>query len=255
MGVDTLRIEDRDRVRTLTFDRPRAANAFDEALYLAVAAALDAAAGDAGVSVVLLTGTGGTFTAGTDLEEMAEIARAQAGGRATPETGKGFAALLDALTAFPKPLVAAVNGAGVGLGLTLLGHCDLVIMSERARLLAPFTSMGVAPEAAGSYLLPLRMGHQRAALALFTGRWITAEEAVESGLALRTCPHGELLETAHGLAAEIAAKPLPSLLATKRLITEAHRDGVRRAREREDAAFAELLRRDGAAEDVLARLD
>ncbi|MFF5264855.1 enoyl-CoA hydratase-related protein [Actinomadura viridis] len=152
MAVDTLRIEDRDRVRTLTFDRPRAANAFDEALYNAVAAALVEAAGDAGVSVVLLTGTGGTFTAGT-------------------------------------------------------------------------------------------------------GRWITAEEAVESGLALRTCPHDELMETAHGLAAEIAARPLASLLATKWLITEAHRDGVRRAREREDAAFAELLRRDGAAGDVLARLD
>ncbi|SEF56580.1 Enoyl-CoA hydratase/carnithine racemase [Thermomonospora echinospora] len=255
MAGDVVRIEDRDRVRTLVFQRPEAANAFNEDLYLAVAGAMAEAADDDGIAVVLLTGTGRTFTAGTDLKEMAELARAHAAGEPAGHGGKGFQTLVEVLTDFPKPLMAAVNGAGVGLGLTMLAHCDLVLMAEDARLLAPFTAMGVAPEAASSYLLPLRMGHQRAALALLAGHWITADEAVAAGLALRTCPAGTLLETAHGLAREIAAKPLASLVATKRLVTEAHRDGVRRAIEREGAAFAELLRDTSAAGTLLSRLD
>ncbi|MBA9005434.1 enoyl-CoA hydratase/isomerase family protein [Thermomonospora cellulosilytica] len=255
MATDVLRAEDRERVRTLTFHRPEAANAFNEALYLAVADALERAADDDGVSVVLLTGSGRTFTAGTDLREMADLARAHASGETAGDAGKGFTTLMDALVGFPKPLMAAVNGAGVGLGLTMLAHCDLVLLAEDARLLAPFTTMGVAPEAASSYLLPQRMGRQRAALALLTGRWITADEAVAAGLALRTCPPDALLEAAHELAREIAAKPLPSLLATKRLMGDAHRDAVRQAMEREAAAFAELLRNAAAADNVLARLD
>lgn len=254
MPEAVLGIEDRDRVRTLTFQRPAAANAFNEALYLAVADALRAAAADDEISVVLLTGAGKTFCAGTDLTEMADIARAHGAGEPAGEAGQGFSVLLDVLTGFPKPLLAAVNGAGVGLGLTMLGHCDLVLMSENARLMAPFAAMGVAPEAASSYLLPLRMGSQWASLALYASRWITAEEAVRSGLALRTCPAESLLETTHGLAREIAAHPLASLLATKRLVTEAHREGIRRARELEDGAFAELLRAPDMADNVLARI-
>jgi uncharacterized membrane protein len=140
------------------------------------------------------------------------------------------------------PLLAAVNGSGVGLGLTMLAHCDLVLIADHARLLAPFTAMGVAPEAASSYLLPIRMGHQQAALALYASRWITAAEAVDAGLALRACPAETLLETTHELAREIAAKPLASLLATKRLVGDAHREGILRARRLEDETFSELLR-------------
>lgn len=237
-----LGVTDDGAVRTLTFQRPEAANAFSDELYRTLAAALDAAAADDSVSVVVLTGEGKVFSSGTDLNEMAEIARAHAAGESTDETGKGFGILLDSLFAFPKPLLAAVNGSGVGLGLTMLAHCDLVLIAEHARLKAPFTTMGVAPEAASSYLLPLRMGAQQANLALLTGRWITAEEAVYSGLALRTCLAGTVLEETLQLAREIAEKPLASLLATKRLVAEAHRDAIRRAREREDAAFDELLR-------------
>lgn len=249
-----LRIEDQDRVRTLTFQRPDAANAFNEALYLALARALDEAAGDDGVSVVVLTGAGKAFCAGTDLTEMAEIARAHGAGEPTGASGQGFGVLMDALIAFPKPLLAAVNGAGVGLGLTMLAHCDLVLLSENARLLAPFTAMGVAPEAASSYLLPLRMGSQQAALALYASRWVSAEDAVRSGLALRVCPAEALLDSVHELAREIAAKPLPSLLATKRLVTDAHREGVLRARRLEDEAFTHLLRAPDMADNVLGRI-
>lgn len=237
-----LGVDDRERVRTLTFQRPEAANAFSEELYLALAAALRDAAVDDEVSVVLLTGAGKVFSAGTDLTEMTAIARAHAAGESSPDTGKGFGILLDALIEFPKPLVAAVNGSGVGLGLTMLAHCDLVLIADHARLLAPFTTMGVAPEAASSYLLPIRMGHQQASLALYASRWITAADAVASGLALRTCPAETLLETTHELAREIAAKPLASLLATKRLVSDAHREGILRARRLEDETFSELLR-------------
>ncbi|MBW8487368.1 enoyl-CoA hydratase/isomerase family protein [Actinomadura parmotrematis] len=238
-----LGITDEGAVRLLTFRRPERANAFDDALYRDLAAALDAAAGDGSVSAVVLTGEGRTFSAGTDLEEMAAIARAHAAGEEVGEAGKGFGVLMDALIAFPKPLLAAVNGSGVGLGLTLLAHCDLVLVADGARFQAPFTTMGVAPEAASSYLLPLLMGAQRAALVLLAGRWIPAAELVASGLALSAHPADEVLAATLELAREIAGKPLASLVATKRLIAAGRREAVLRAREREDAAFDELLAR------------
>src|SRR3954469_7511862 len=180
--------EDRDRVRLVTFNRPDRANAFNEDLYHAAADALRAAATDDDVSVVVFTGAGKAFCAGTDLLEMTETVDGTAGPR------DGFPAFVDTLAEFPKPLLAAVNGAAVGLGFTMLAHCDLVLVSDHARLLAPFTTMGVAPEAASSYLLPRRMGRQQASLSLFTSDWITAEQAVATGLAIRQCDAGSLVE-------------------------------------------------------------
>ncbi|MDX6740965.1 enoyl-CoA hydratase/isomerase family protein [Actinocorallia sp. A-T 12471] len=238
---DLLGVTDEAAVRLLTFRRPDVRNAFNEELYRATAAALDAAAADPSVHVVVLTGEGTVFSAGTDLNEMAEIARKHAAGEDVGESGKGFPLLMDSVVAFPKPLLAAVNGSGVGLGLTLLAHCDLVVIAEGAKLRAPFTTMGVAPEAASSYLLPLRLGAQRANLVLLAGHPLTAEEAVEHGLALKACPAEEVLAETMALARELAEKPLSSLVATKRVITEPHRAAVTAARAREDAAFAELL--------------
>ncbi|TQS41894.1 enoyl-CoA hydratase/isomerase family protein [Cryptosporangium phraense] len=232
-----VRTEDHGRVRVLTFDRPSRANAFDRALYRRAAAALTEADTDDAVGVVVLTGAGRTFTAGTDLAEMADTAE---GGAA--DEGHPFDAFLDAVVGFGKPLLAAVNGAGVGLGLTLLAHCDLVLVSENARLKAPFTQLGVVPEAAGSYLLPRRMGVQRATEALLTSDWISAAEAVDSGLALRAYAPADLLSAAIGLAARIAAHPDASVRATKALITASRREAVAEARRREGAAFADILR-------------
>lgn len=251
---DVLGTTDRGAVRLLTFQRPDKANAFSEALYLAVAGALDDAAADDTVSVVVLTGAGRAFCAGTDLEEMAALVLAQQAGDDDPDAGKGFMTLLDSLTAFPKPLLAAVNGTGVGLGLTMLGHCDVVLIDEGARLLPPFTSMGVVPEAASSYLLPARMGRQAASLALLASRWISADEAVHHGLALRTCPPGTVVDETLAVAAEIAAHPLASLVATKALIAEGEREAVARARQREDDAFAELLQTPQLDQGILDRL-
>jgi enoyl-CoA hydratase/carnithine racemase len=249
--------EDRDRVRLLTFNRPDRANAFNEELYHAAADALRAAATDDDVAVVVFTGAGKAFCAGTDLLEMAETVDAGVGasGGEGAVTRDGFPAFVDVLQDFPKPLMAAVNGAAVGLGFTMLAHCDLVFVSDTARLLAPFTNMGVAPEAASSYLLPRRMGRQQASRSLFTSDWISAEDAVATGLAVQRCSPETLVDETMDLASRIASKSLPSLMATKRLLLDAEREGIARARTLENAAFAELLALPNAKDGVLGQLD
>jgi enoyl-CoA hydratase/carnithine racemase len=229
-----IRTDDRDAVRTLTLDRPEALNAFDTALYRAAGAALDDARSDDSVSVVVITGAGRAFSAGQDLKELERIASGE-----TYESG--FPALLDALGAFDKPLVAAVKGPAVGIGFTMLAHCDLVVVGEGARMRVPFAELGVAPEAASSLLFPQRMGWQRAAHVLLTGAWVDAAEAVEYGIALERCPDVDVLARAHALAADIARAPLASLRAIKATMLAGQADAVRAARSREDAAFADLL--------------
>ncbi len=181
----TLQIDDENRVRTLTLNRPEALNAFNEALYDATAQALLDTADDSEVAVLLLTGTGRGFSAGTDLAEMqARITDPDF----TP--GRyGFPGLIDALSKFPKPLICAVNGVGVGIGATILGYADLAFMSSTARLKCPFTSLGVAPEAASSYLLPQLVGRQNAAWLLMSSEWVDAEEALRMGLVWRGQAH------------------------------------------------------------------
>ena len=244
-----LLIDDHERARLITFNRPDRANAFNEDLYHASADALRDASGDDSIGAIVLTGAGTSFCAGTDLLEMAETVDGAAGSR------DGFPAFVDALAEFPKPVLAAVNGAAVGLGFTMLAHCDIVLVSDRARLLAPFTNMGVAPEAASSYLLPRRMGRQRASLSLLTSDWIPAEEAVATGLAVKQCSPDTLVAETLELATRIAAKSLPSLMATKRLLLDAEREGITRARRLENEAFAELLSLPNARDGVLGQLE
>ena len=232
-----VRVEDaegHDGVRVLTLDRPQALNAFDSPLYRATGAALDAARADDGVKVVVITGAGRAFSAGQDLDEMARLA----GGE---RIDSGFPVLLDALQAFDKPLIAAVNGAAVGIGFTMLPHCDLVLASRSARFRTPFAEMGVPPEAASSLLFPARMGWQRAAEVLFTSPWLSADEAVECGVALRAVPADELVPEALALATAIAAAPLVALRAIKATMLAGRADAVAAARAREEAAFAEVL--------------
>lgn len=233
----TLLVSDDRRVRTLTLDRPEALNAFNEELYDATADALLAAAGDPTVAVVLLTGAGRAFSAGTDLLEMHQLAT----NPDFPRGKHGFIGLVDALVDFPKPLVVAVNGLGLGIGATILGFADLGFMAEDARLKCPFTSLGVAPEAASSYLFPALVGRQHAAWALLSSEWISADEAREMGLVRQVCAPDQLLATARRHAEVLAAKPISSLVAVKRTMTEPHRDAIRAARDRENAAFAELM--------------
>jgi len=228
---------DEARVRMLTLDRPDALNAFNEALYDATTEALLDAAEDPGVAVVLLTGSGRAFSAGTDLLEMHQMSTDPGF-----ERGKhGFIGLVDALASFPKPLVCAVNGVGLGIGATVLGFADLAFMSSTARLKCPFTSLGVAPEAASSYLLPRLMGRQNAAWMLLSAEWIGAEEAREMGLVWKVCDPDELLPTARRYAETLAARPISSLKAVKETMMAPLRAEIAAARERENACFAELM--------------
>jgi enoyl-CoA hydratase/carnithine racemase len=258
LPTDVVLVEDVGRVRVLTLNRAEKANAFNLQLYRAATTALQAAAEDDGVSVVLFTAAGSVFSGGVDINEMVTMtpaADAATGNSDRGEAGQVFDRFVGMLASFPKPLVAAVNGSAVGIGFTMLLHCDLVLVSERARLRAPFTRMGVAPEAGSSFLLPRRMGRQRACLALFTSDWISPREAVDDGLAVKVCSPDTLRDDAIELAAHIAEHPLPSLMATKRLVIDAERERIDRARELEGAAFAELLRLPNTRDRVAAQLD
>ncbi len=232
-----LQIGDEGRIRTLTLNRPEVLNAFNEELYFTTAAALRDAADDPDVAVVLLTGTGRAFSAGNDLNEMQQ--------RITDpsfnEQGSHFPTMINALADFPKPLICAVNGLGVGIGATILGYADLVFMASTARLKTPFTSLGVAPEAASSYLLPRLMGRQNAAWLLMSSEWIDAQEAHRMGLAWKVCEPDDLLAEARRHAEVLAARPISSLMAVKQTMTAPTREGIAAATERENAQFAVLM--------------
>jgi enoyl-CoA hydratase/carnithine racemase len=234
-----IRVEDRGAVRIVTFDRPEARNAFDVAMYRAAADALTAARDDIAVHVVVLTGAGTAFSAGQDLNEM----RAFAAGTAESDGASGFPVLLDVVQSFPKPLLAAVNGVAVGLGFTILAHCDLVVVADDAGFRVPFTELGVPAEAGSSYLFPMRMGWQRAAKVLFTSEWLTAEEVVSAGIALERCATDQVLARTLELAERIASLSPDAVQAIKRLMVEAQVPHVIAARQREETAFAELLPR------------
>jgi enoyl-CoA hydratase/carnithine racemase len=243
-----LQVEDENRVRTLTLNRPEALNAFNEALYQATAEALTQAADDPDVAVVLLTGAGRAFSAGNDLKEM----QARVTDPEMANQGSHFTSMIDALTHFPKPLICAVNGVGVGIGTTILGYADLVFMSSTARLKCPFTSLGVAPEAASSYLLPQLIGRQNAAWLLLSSEWVTADEALAMGLAWKLCEPEALIAQARGYAETLASRPIPSLIAVKQSIAEPIRPEIAAATARENAHFAELL---GGPENAAALAD
>jgi len=230
-----LRVEDDGRIRCLTLNRPDALNAFDDDLYDAVRDALRAAADDPDVAVVIISGSGRAFSAGQDLVELAKPRQHDDGER------HGFGPFIETLESFPKPLIAAVNGIAVGIGLTLLPHCDLVLVSEKARLRAPFVSLGVTAEAGSTALLPATIGWQATARLLYTASWIEGPEAVRIGLAWRCVPEEELRSEALAVAAEIAAMPIDSLVATKQLLLASRLDAVRAARERENVSFGSLL--------------
>jgi enoyl-CoA hydratase/carnithine racemase len=233
-----LQVHDDGRIRILTLDRPEALNAFNEALYDATTDALSEAAASPHIAVVVLTGNGRAFSAGTDVVEMAS--------RTTePESFEagvhGFTGLIDQLTVFPKPLLCAVNGLALGIGATILGFADLALMSTGAKVRCPFTDLAVAPEAGSSYLLPLLLGRQQASWLLMSGAWFSAEECEQMGLVWRVTAPEDLLPATLDVARTLAAKPVASLVETKRTIVSAHGGLIDAARRRENTAFARLL--------------
>lgn len=231
-----LRIEDDGAVRLLTLDRPEARNAFNRELYGAVGRALDEAAGDDTVTVCVITGAGDIFSAGQDLKALGKL-------KDNPEEAKGFDPFTRSLAAFDKPLIAAVNGAAVGVGTTMLLHCDLVLVSDTARFKLPFVALGLVPEAGSSLLLPAGIGSQAAAYYLLTGEWMEAEEAVTRGLAWKQCAPENLLEETLALARRIAEAPLEAVRNTKRLLQAARSDAITAALDREVAHLEGIVSR------------
>ncbi|MGH7894608.1 MAG: enoyl-CoA hydratase-related protein [Candidatus Binatia bacterium] len=232
MTRETVLVERDGAIAVVTWNRPRQRNAFSQQMWCEARDTLRELLADPDVRAVVVTGAGEAFSAGQDLGEMTV---------APSDGGHGFPGFMDALCDFDKPLVAAVNGVGVGIGLTMLLHCDIVYVAERARLRAPFIPLGVVPEAASSYLLPLIVGYQRAAEVLYTADWIDAPRTVELGIASRIFPATELLPAARAMAARIAAGPIGAIRHTKRLLLATRTAQVRAARAREDLAFEERI--------------
>lgn len=246
-GGPMLQITDVDRIRTITLDRPEALNAFNEALYDATTDALIDAAADNSVAVVVITGTGRAFSAGTDVVEMAQR---NAGGI---EAGRhGFPGLVDHLVDFPKPLVCAVNGLALGIGATMLALADLVFMASDARVRCPFTDLAVAPEAASSFTFPHMLGRHDAMWILMSSEWFSADECREMGLAWKVTEPAELLDVTMAHARVLAAKSISSLVESKRAIVASLKPQIDAARERENAAFAYLMGRPANIEALTA---
>ena len=201
-------------ILTIGFDRIDKKNAITAAMYQTMADALTAAETDNAVRVIVIEGKPEIFTAGNDLEDFMKRPPTQGSDGAQPPVFQ----FLHAISHATKPVVASVSGAAVGIGTTLLLHCDLVYASDTAKLSLPFSQLGLCPEAASSLLLPRMVGYPRAAETLLLGEAFSAQEAVASGLVTTVLPLADLSDYVRQQAAKLAALPASSLRETKRLM-------------------------------------
>ncbi|WP_339095393.1 enoyl-CoA hydratase [Deinococcus sp. VB343] len=234
-------------VMTLTINRPDKKNSLTLAMYKALADHLEQAQADAEVRVVVLQGHPQIFSAGNDIADFLSLSGSV---QDSPITR-----FLRTIATFPKPLVAAVSGAAVGIGTTMLLHCDLVYASDTALFSLPFVDLGLCPEAASSLLLPQRLGHQRASAALLLGEPLSAQAALDAGLVNAVVPAAEVTALAQTQAQKLAAKPLGAVLETKRLIKEGQQQAVLTHMGAEEAVFGRLLREPAAREAFTAFLE
>lgn len=237
LNCEHIKAEVADGVLVLAIHRPAKKNALTAAMYNALAAGVRQAAERDDVRVLLLEGTADCFTAGNDLDDF----RARAEASEPLQTSPALEFVAD-LTALDKPVVAAVNGLAIGIGTTLLLHCDFVYAGESARLRTPFVDLGLCPEAASSLLLPLIAGPRRAAEMLLMGETLDGRAAAECGLVTRVYPDAELAAAARDQAARLAAKPAGALRASKRLLKRAWAEQVRQVMAVEGDQFGALLR-------------
>jgi enoyl-CoA hydratase/carnithine racemase len=229
--TEVIRIDDRDGVRLVTWNRPDALNAMSLELWDGTRDAIASATED-DVGCIVLTGTGRAFTVGQDLAEFAHPGQA--------DERRGLRGLLRAVAEVEVPLLAAVNGMAVGFGATILPWCEVVLASPEARCMVPFLSLGVTTEAGSSASLVDVMGPQAAAAFVLTGDWLSAEEARASGLVHRVVPAETLVDEALALAGRIAAQPRRALRTTTALLRAGRRERWLAAAEREYQAMAEL---------------
>ncbi len=236
----TIRTATLNKVLTIEIARPEKKNALTQAMYTAMAEALEAANTDAGVRAVLITGQPGIFTSGNDIDDFMQRPPQ---GEDTP-VARFMRALLDC----DKPVVAAVTGAAVGIGTTLLLHCDLVYVSDEARLAMPFVSLGLVPEYASSLVLPALIGHVQAAEKLMLGEPFSGSDAVDCGIANAVLPAAEVVNHARRMAERFNALAPGAVADTKRLMRAPLRARIREVMAAEGALFGQRLRSPEATE-------
>jgi len=244
--TDPVLTEAKGPVLTIRLNRPEKKNAVSLAMYRVMTAALNRAAEDPAIRVAVIRG-GDDFSAGNDIADFLA-----AGGETGLDPILGF---LDALAAFPKPLVAGVRGAAIGIGTTLLLHCDVVLASATARFQLPFVQLGLVPEAASSLLLPAMAGRLRASWWLLTGEGFDAEAAFAAGLITRLVADGTLDAELGAAAARLAALPPAAVRQTKALLRAPQQAAVREAMTREVEAFGAQLTSAEAREAFTAFLE
>ena len=234
-------------VTTLTIHRVAKKNSFTTAMYTGMAEALEQAQADAAVRVLVIQGHETIFSGGNDIADFLQN---------PPTTLEApVFRFMRAICSFTKPIVAAVCGPAVGIGTTLLFHCDLVYAGDNAAFSMPFVNLGVCPEAASSLLAPQRMGYGRAAEALLLGEPFLAEAALEMGLISRIVPPAEANALARRQAQRLAAKPMASLLATKRLMKQGQASLVAERMAEEGVLFGQMLAQPAAQEAFSAFME
>ena len=239
--------ETRDGIARIEINRPDKKNALTAAMYQAMADAINAAEADAKVRVTLIHGKADLFTAGNDLQDFLD--------NPPRDDDRPVFQFLYGISRAQKPIVAAVAGAAVGIGTTMLLHCDLVYAAPNSRLQLPFVNLGLVPEAASSLLLPALVGYQRAAELLLLGEPFSAQKAQEIGLVTEVVPEDRLFDTALAQARKLAAKPAASLRLTKQLMKQGQLDAVAQRIKLESDHFGKRLASPEAKEAFSAFLE
>lgn len=237
-------------VATIEIARPEKKNALTVAMYQAMADALNAAREDGAVRAVLITGQPGIFTSGNDVEDFLTRPPGQGSDSMDSPVFRFMRALLDC----DKPVVAAVTGAAIGIGTTMLLHCDFVYVSDEARLAMPFVALGLVPEYASSLVVPQLMGHRRAAEKLLLGDPFTPERAVECGIASAVLPAGEVVAHARRVAERFNALPPGAVREAKQLMRAPERERLLQTIRTEGEIFGRRLRSPEAMEAFQAFL-
>ena len=240
-----------DGVATIEIARPEKKNAFTAAMYAAFADALRAADADPTVRAALVTGQPGMFSSGNDIDEF--LARVPAGGQSAGASPA--LQLMEAVLVFEKPLVAAVTGPAIGIGATMLLHCDLVYVADDARIAFPFVSLGLVPEFGSSVILPQLMGKARAAEKVLLGDPLSGADAVEFGIANAVLPAGEVVNHARRMAERFNKLPPTSVRECKKLLRRTTLEPLREAMAAEVRVFAERLAGPEAKEALQAFLE
>jgi enoyl-CoA hydratase/carnithine racemase len=240
--TDLVKIGVANGVMEIIWNRPDKKNALSNAMYRAATAALATAVEDRSIRVVLIASEGDSFTSGNDL---ADFASAAMGGEA-PAAG----AFIEAIIQFPKPVVAAVPGLAVGVGTTMLLHCDLVFVASDAKLTTPFVNLALVPEAASSMLMPSRIGHARAFAMFALGEGLTGAQAAQLGLANAAMPADEVVAAAREAAKKLALRPPGAVMAAKKLMRDGER--ILAQSRKESVIFGDRLRSAEAMEAFTA---